>query len=280
MLGRFPASEFSAGASPSIHVTIPAHLLQAKNVLNVEWKGLDSLETTPVAWLLTNSEFDLPRDYQVNLPDLALLRSGLFPFSLRSDLSDIIVVVPDGSSNEVAAAVFELAGLLGRLVPTDRFAFSVKRLSELKKQTTIPSHLIALRTGDLPKGALATIQESVSPWNDQKYLLSITASSPASLRAAIKTAFSGATLKQLQGDTAYIYPDRVSSFRTRPVRLIQEYSYSTHLQAWLRTNWIALPVILTSVSGLLFVGLRLALAQYKNRNHSSADNLADCSGGL
>jgi cellulose synthase operon protein B len=268
-LGRFPASEFSAGASPSLHVTIPAHLLQRQNVLNIAWRGLDSSETAQVVWLLPSTEFDLPRDYQANLPDLALLQSGLFPFGLRSDLSDLIVVVPDGSSDEVTAAVFELAGALGRLVRSDRFAFSVQRLSELKKQSTTASHLIALRTGEQPKGALATIEESVSPWNDQKYLLSITANSPASLRAAIKMAFSGATLKQLQGDTAHIYPDRISSFRIRPVRLIHEYAYFMHLQAWLRTNWIALPVILTSVSGLLFVGLRLALAQYKNRVLSS-----------
>jgi hypothetical protein len=33
----------------------------------------------------------------------------------------------------------------------------------------------------------------------------------------------------------------------------------------MRENWVALPVILTTISCLLFVGLRLALAQYKNR---------------
>jgi hypothetical protein len=57
----------------------------------------------------------------------------------------------------------------------------------------------------------------------------------------------------------------VASFKTTSVRQSYEYSYSTHLQAWLRENWIALPLILTTISCLLFVGLRLALAQYKNR---------------
>jgi Bacterial cellulose synthase subunit len=227
----------------------------------------------PAAWLLPSTEFDLPRDYEANLPDLALLQSGLFPFGLRSDLSDIIVVVPDESSDEVAAAVFELAGVLGSLARSDRFGFTVKHLSELKRQATSASHLIALRTGALPKGAVAAIQENISPWNDQKYLLSVTASSQAALRGAIKTAFSPATLNQLRGDTAHIYTDRVSTSRTRPAQWTHEYSYSTHLQAWLRTNWIALPVILTSVSGLLFVGLRLALAHYKNRSHTREETV-------
>src|SRR6516225_5273381 len=117
----------------------------------------------------------------------------------------------------------------------------------------------------MPKGVLATVQESPSPSNTQKYLFNVMSNSPAALHAAIKIVFSEGTLKQLRGDTAYIYADRVASFKTTSVRQNYEYSYSTHLQAWLRENWIALPVILTTISCLLFVGLRLSLAQYKSR---------------
>jgi hypothetical protein len=135
----------------------------------------------------------------------------------------------------------------------------------LKKEALVDSNLIAFGIASLPKGVMATVQETSSPSNSQKYLFNVMSNSPTALHAAIKTVFSEGTLKQLRGDTAYIYSDRVASFKTTSVRQNYEYSYSTHLQAWLRENWIALPVILTTISCLLFVGLRLALAQYKNR---------------
>jgi hypothetical protein len=131
------------------------------------------------------------------------------------------------------------------------------------------SNVIALRIDELPKGLsgsrpVAVVQESVSPWNPEKYLLNITAGSPSALRAAVKNLFSESTLKQLHGDTAYLYEGRVASFRVHSSRAVHQRSYLTHVQAWLRENWIALPAILTTVSCLLFVGLRLILAQYKS----------------
>ncbi|HYR91468.1 MAG TPA: cellulose biosynthesis cyclic di-GMP-binding regulatory protein BcsB [Terriglobia bacterium] len=275
MLGRFEIVEFSAGSKTSIHFKIPTHLLRRQNVLNITWRGLDGAPgNDPAAWLLPSSAVDLPRDYRSDLPDLGLVQYGLFPFGLRSDLSDTILVIPDDSGDEAAAAVFELAGLLGRLVPSDRFAFGVKHMAELSQESRLSSHMIAFRIGELPKGmsskgAVAAIQESVSPWNSHRYMLSITSTSPPVLHTAIKTVFSQATLRQFHGDTAYIYSDRVSSFKTVPVQQIYEYSYFTHLQAWLRENWIGFPVILTTVSCLLFLGLRLALAQYKARRSAA-----------
>jgi hypothetical protein len=274
MLGQMDAAEFPPGSRMSIRLKIPAHLLRQQNVLKMTWRGLDgTADTESAAWLLPMSEFDLPRDYRSNLPDLRLLRFGLFPFGLRPDLSDAVIVLPpdsNDSSGEAAAALFEFAGLLGRLVPAHRFAFGVKYQEELNPEVRNSSHIIAFRIGELPKGtqsrrAVAAIQESVSPWNAERYLLSITSSSPAALRAAMKTVFSDATFKQLRDDTAYIYFDGVSTFKTASVQEIHQYSYFTHLQAWLRENWIALPVILTIVSCLLFAGLRLILVQYKSR---------------
>jgi len=191
MLGRFDAAQFSTGSRTSIHLKIPARLLRRQNVLNMTWRGLDSaLGKDPSAWLLPTSEFDLPRDYRSDLPDLGLLQYGLFPFGLRSDFPDTILVAPDDSGGEVAAAVFEFAALLGRLAPSGRFAFGVRHPAELSQEARVSSHMILFRIGALPRGAVAAIQESISPWNAQKYLLSITSSSPAALHNAIKTVFS------------------------------------------------------------------------------------------
>ena len=274
-LGSFQAIDFSSGSRTSIRVPVPARLLRPENVLDIRWRGLGSANgANATAWLLRSSEFDLPRDYESGLPDLGLLQHGFFPFAVQADLSDTTFVVPNEPNGELdgaaLAALFELASRLGRMVRSNRFSFAVMRQAELKRETKISSHIIALRIGALPeampqKDAVAAVQESISPWDARKYLLSITAVSPASLQTAIKTVFSDTNLKRFRGDTAYVYPDRVLTFRAQPVRREHEYAYFAHLQTWLRENWIALPVILTSASCLLFVGLRLVLAQYKSR---------------
>jgi hypothetical protein len=265
-LGQFNAAEISSGSRASVQVKIPTRLLQSQNVLDFRWQGLDSAtEADNSVWLLPSSEFDMPRDYESNLPDIALLQHGFFPFSIISDLSDTTILLPNDSGAETLAAVFELAAGLGRVVPSRRFNFSVKAPQD-SRGALASSNVIALRIDALPKARpIGVVQESVSPWNADKYLLSITAASSAALRTAVKSLFSEATLTQLHGDTAYLYVDRLTSFRTRPAHVIREHSYLIHLQAWLRENWIALPAILTTVSCLLFVGLRLMLAQYKNR---------------
>jgi hypothetical protein len=268
-LGRFKASEFSTGERMSVRLKIPGRLLGRQNNVKMSWRDLDeTVESAPIITLLPTSQFDLPRDYRSALPDLSLLQFGLFPFSLRADLSDVLIVLPEDPSGEATAAVFEFAGILGRLVPANRFAFSVKRPAALDKEARIATHVIAFQVDELPKGAqarraVATLQESVSPWNADGYFLNITSASIASMRAAIKTAFSESVLKQLQGDTAYVSADGPVSFKRGSPRQFYEYSYFTHLQVWLRENWIALPIILTAASGLLFVGLRLMLVQRK-----------------
>jgi hypothetical protein len=276
-LGRFQAAEFLAGSGMSIRLKIPGSVLRRHNVLKIRLTGWNEEgRSHPEAWLLPSSKFDLPRDYLSNLPDLGLLKEGLFPFGLRSDLSDTVVVVPD-SENDVAASLFEFAGQLGRLAYARRFSFQLTHPGGLSRQTRNSSHIIAFRVGDLPKEmssskALAAVHESVSPWNSEKYLLTITSNSTPALRRAFKAVFSERVLSELEGDTAHIYTDKVTAFRTTPVRQVRDYSYSPPLQAWLRENWFALPMILSAASGLLFVGLRLALAQYKRRKSGVADD--------
>jgi hypothetical protein len=265
-LGRFPAAEFFTGSRTSVRLKIPPGVLRQQNALDLTWRGLNSTQgTSPEVWLLPGTEFDLPHDYQSALPNLGLLQYALFPFGLQSDLSDTTIVLPDHAGDDLVAALFEFAGLLGRLVPSDRFGFAVKYSSELTAENQAGSHLIAFKIGVLSKGVVAALQESAAKSDSRKYQLSVLSNSPQALRSAIKTVFSEDILRQLRGDTVDIYSDRVSSFKTSPLHRNYEYSYSTHLQAWLRENWIALPVIITTASGLLFVGLRIALAQYKSR---------------
>ena len=264
------ASELAAQSDLNVDLRIPRTLLSQHNVLKISWQGTKRDSVEPGFWLLPSSEFDLPRDYMAKVPDLGLLRSGLFPLGLRSDLSDSVILLPDKGGEEAIPALLDLASRLGRLQPSDRLLFKVRRASELRADEKTSSNLISLEVGDLPRssearGASAMLQESISPWNSQKYVLKLLATSPSALRSAVRTVFADATLNQLRGDTAYVYPDKLAYFTVNPSRKIEEYSYLTHLQVWLRENWIALPVILAAASVLLFIALRLALIQYKNR---------------
>src|SRR5262249_45961083 len=153
-IGRLDASDFAAGSRMSVQLKIPGRLLRQENVLSMTWHGMaDGSGKDPAAWLLPTTEFDLPRDYRSKLPDLALLHVGLFPFGLRSDLSDAIIVLPGESGAEVTAALFEFAGLLGTLVPADRFGFSVKRSNELSGEERASAQMITFRIGELSKAS-------------------------------------------------------------------------------------------------------------------------------
>jgi cellulose synthase subunit len=266
----------------SVSVTIPPHALKPRNLLRISWIGpAHGASQGVVAWLLSTSELYLPRYHETELPDLGLLQFQLYPFSLKGDLSDVLVVPPSDAGEETFAAVVALSSAFARLAPAQPLAFRVKRLAELTESDRAESHLVVLNLEDrrdaltallpgwkprLPAEALRgrpLIREMVSPWNRERYLLVISAPSGRLLLQTVVDAFAEPNLRELRGDVASLAGGRVESFVTGPRRKIQEYSYQALVEAWLRTYWLALPLILITVSGLLFVGVRLALRHYR-----------------
>ncbi|MGH7429749.1 MAG: cellulose biosynthesis cyclic di-GMP-binding regulatory protein BcsB, partial [Candidatus Methylomirabilaceae bacterium] len=256
-----------------------------RNVLRIVWKG-PSYAGPPgaVAWLLSTSEFYLPRYYETELPELGLLQFQLYPFSLKGDLSDVLVVLPNDLNEESFSALLELSVGFARLAPAQHLAFRVRRLGDLTGADLSESHLVFLNLEGRrdPSTALLsnwkptprmeslkgrpTIREMASPWNPQRYALVISAQSGRQLHRAVSEGLSESNLPQLRGDVAYLAANRPESFVLGPRRKLAEYSYQIFVEAWLRAHWLALPIILITVSGLLFVGVRLALRHYgRNR---------------
>lgn len=276
------AREIFGRAIGSIPVTIPTRLLKPRNVLRIAWKSPPETveQSRVVAWLLPNSELYLPRYYESDLPDLGLLQSQLFPFGLRGDLSDVVVVVPDEQSDEILPALLELGVAFARLAPGPHLAFRVRRLAEMTRLELADSHLVILnvdgrrdrlaqllsdwrppaRTSSME--AQPIVRELVSPWNQHKYVLLI-AAAPGRLQHATGAVLSEAGLAQLGGDTTYVADARLESFSHAPRRRVVEYSYLIFIEAWLRAHWLALPIILITVSALLLVGVRLGLRRYR-----------------
>jgi hypothetical protein len=266
----------------SVSATIPAHVLKPRNLLRISWIGpAHGASQGVVAWLLSTSEVYLPRYHETELPDLGLLQFQLYPFSLKGDLSDVIVVPSGDAGEETFAAVVALSSAFARLAPAQPIAFRVRRLAELTEADRAESHLVFLNLEDrrdpltallpgwkprLPTESLRgrpVIREMASPWNRERYLLVVSAPSGRLLAQAVTDAFAEPNLRELRGDVASLAGGRVESFVAGPRRKIQDYSYQALVEAWLRTYWLALPLILITVSGLLFVGVRLALRHYR-----------------
>jgi len=262
----------------SLSLTIPPDILKPRSVLRLTWSGAAYGATQGVvAWLLSTSEFYLPRYYETELPELGLLQSQLYPFSLKGDLSDVIVVLTGDPNEEVFSALIALSAGLARFAPDHPLAFRVRRLGDLSQTERAESHLLFLNLEDRrdPLAALLpswkprapaesfksrpTIREMTSPWNRERHVLVIGAQSGRQLLQAVSDLFLETTLGQLRGDVAYLGTGRPESFVVGPRHRVFEYSYQTLIEAWLRTYWLALPLILITVSGLLFVGVRLAL---------------------
>ncbi len=281
-IARFAVGERFRSGAASLPVSIPARLLRGSNLLKISWRGPAPAAAADgtAGWVLGGSEFYLPRDYQAQLPDLSLLKSSFYPFSLRGDFSDVLLIVPARSDASTVAALLDVARAMARVAPSDPLAFRVKRGDDITQEDLSRNHLIVLDPGPpnrlpaelaqalrpLPARValgrnLRLVREVISPWNSQRYVLLLEAESPAGLSDLAETAFSAERMAGLSGDTAVLEPAGARCFALGPQQSLREVSYNLALQAWLRVHWTALPLVLITVSGGLFVALRLLLRQ-------------------
>jgi hypothetical protein len=272
LLRILPMEPKTRARSFTLSASIPASALRSENVLAVAWNGRSGAPG-PFVTLRGDSSLFLPREYLAELPDLGLLRSNFYPFSLWPDLAETIVGVPDGE--EAVPALCELAALLGRLLPSDRFLFRVAPAAQALDGGA--QNVIVLETGAAPSalplpdlqrlprgeslGRLPMVQEIEYPAGAGRYVLRLRAATPELLRVAARSLGEPAVLQGLSGDTAFLAAEGSLGFRVGPQRRIVEISYLTRLEAWLRAHWLALPLILASASALLWIGLRLVLGR-------------------
>lgn len=134
-LGSYSIADKLRGREGSVHIKIPAKLLVSDNVLSVLWQGpVQSVSQSTAGWISQDSEFYLPRNYAAELPAMGLLRQHLYPFSIKADFSDLLVVVPDRVNADTISALLAAAAGIGRVAPSEHVAFHVARSSELKER--------------------------------------------------------------------------------------------------------------------------------------------------
>ena len=281
LIGRFASQQVFRGPTASVTVEVPARLLASSNVLKVGWEGKTEKDAGPAVTLLPNSEFYLPRVYRTELPNLGLLQHNLYPFSLHSDLQDLAIVIPDPVSADTVALLVEIACVVGRLAPSEFLNFQVRRTVEASRSQIGACNIIALSpqiAGDsihslfgrwqpLPwidsLKKLPRVQQQVSPWNSSKWVLLFEANSVPALQEAVRLCFSDKMLKQLTGDSAVLLSTGPLPFTVVRRQIVEEKLYLMRLEAWMREHWVAMPIVLTLVSAVLFAGLRVALGNYR-----------------
>jgi hypothetical protein len=280
VLGRLPSVRLQ---KPVVAETIrvPTALVRAENALSIEVAGASLEARGTFATLSPSSELYVPRSYVARLPDLAVLRSSLFPLSMRADLSDLVVLVPDDLGEARVPVLSEVAAFLGRLAPSDRVAFQVRTPGTFRGDERSGSNVLVLDAGGrgslvtppaldwrlLPKGEVIRdwpmLQELGSPWSPDRFVLLLKASSANGLLRGIERLGDPSVLGALAGDTAFLGPEAPACYRVGVQRTIEEVAYPTLVEAWLQSHWLVLPLFVAAVSAVLFLALRRTLGHYK-----------------
>jgi hypothetical protein len=278
-LASTPVTALKQGAF-SFSVKLPPSLLRPENELTLAWRGGPESARGPLAALGPETAFYLPRAFAATLPDLALLQSGLYPLSLRADLSELILVAPDGPREALVPPLCELGALLGRLAPADRLAFRVRQRETLSAAERESAHLLVLEAGGpalvpaplldwqrLPSGSelrkLPMLQELVSPWNPRRFVLRLASKDVDGLARGLRRLGDAGVIAHLMGDTAFLGSEAPVCYMVGTQREFEEISYATWVDAWLQSHWLALPLIVAAVSGGVYLALRAALRQYR-----------------
>jgi hypothetical protein len=261
------ADSVSKDAFLALTANVPGHILKSENRLKISLRAQrPTAESLPPAVLLPNSQFTFPCDYGAELPDLALLRFHLYPFSRTPDLSDLVIAVPAALDRPIFEAVVQLAADLGRLAPGEQLAFRLEQAGASQKSNLNESQVINLSLFRKLGQAWPALREVASKQDKRKFALNIEANSTADLKPAIEQFFGEPVLNQLSGDTAFLTTQGLTCLTTGSKTNVYEALLLLHMQTWLRTDWLALPLILITVSGVLFIAWRLMLDRHKSRN--------------
>lgn len=252
-----------------------------------------------------DTHFNLNRQQVAQLPDLKLLQSG-YPFAAPQDLSRTTIVLGDRPSTEVLALMLEVSERLGRLSRAEAVQLSVYPISQLPETVQAEQHLIGIglredfpfpeafdaaafslqqqfarRWGDsrvqtLPD-AEGLAQQQISPWNENRVLLSLTGQTEAGL-AQVRNLFDSDSLFfQIEGDTVLISANDPTSpydanaynlefLQRSPQRAVYEVSRVSRALRLLKGNWLIL------VPGLVVLSLGIyGIAQSYLRRLTPSD---------
>lgn len=287
------------GGTDSVTVDIPPELVTPTSTLAVQFYTFPDVAINCGAmpdqpmWgtVHSNSSLELNRANVVNLPDLKRLQTG-FPLTAPQDLSQASFVLPATPSDGDILILLQVSGRLGRLSQAQSVklgAYLADGLPNEARQHNVVA--IGLRDGfPLPEAIQSgsglvlgnqfgrqlnqtqmqtfadeagVIQAQVSPWNNERLLLGLTAQQPAGLTEVQQVFGQDALFSRLAGDTVIVQrttPNpsiynqadyQVTTLSQRPTHTVDRRGPISRSTAFLQANWVLLP------GGILLLALLL-----------------------
>ncbi|MEO0541565.1 MAG: cellulose biosynthesis cyclic di-GMP-binding regulatory protein BcsB [Cyanobacteria bacterium P01_A01_bin.105] len=289
------------GMRETLQVDLPTELITPTSQMEVRFRlkpreaGACQRVTDDQLWgtLHGDTGFSLKRDRVISLPDLSLMRVG-YPLAAPQDLSTTALVLPDNPSPSELTLMLAMGERLGRLSRADSIQLEVYQGDELPQSVKDGMNLVVIGLQDqfpLPdllqqqgmslsdalsrqwkqsKTAIRTafddhqglLSEMISPWNNQRVVLTLTAHRSEGLAALTQLLVEDDLFYQLEADTVLVGESTlVTSAQPEPDDLYQltfldqqgdqqlaQVNPVKQVGYWLRQQWVALPV------GILLVG--------------------------
>ena len=248
------------------------------------------------------TNFNLKRESSATLPDLGLLQYG-FPFASPQDLSKTKIVVPENPSVTNVLTLLEFSERLGRLSEASSVELDVHTPKTLSNQQQIKNnnHIVAIGTQknfplpeileksqglnlqtsfqrlfgskeekeqakiQAPIDCQGMIKEIISPWNDKRVVLALTAQTEFGLDRVRQVLSRDPWFFQLKQDTVLISSDQknplpddenafeLDFFNNAPkTRRVEKSNPLSQMSRFLQENWWFLPLGIIGIALLIY----------------------------
>lgn len=248
-----------------------------------------------------DSNFSLPKDYWLEVPNLAAVSRWAFPFSVRADFSESAIILPSPKNRDAQAGMLRLFALLATGIKDQNPRVDVYYQDQVPEEVLRTRHLIVVAPDDngsvgttLRSRALTlsagervelkageqerlrgivrdgglTIEEISSPWNDQRVVLVLQQSKATQLSSLPAKALAPDAFDRLRvrGTVAVISePDNVNTIDLGPTSLLGHIPFWRRLRYLFSIYWELFLVLAALGVFLLFTAMRRLLARRKRR---------------
>ncbi len=304
-----PLDKPEGSDSEWLSIEIPFDLYGAFNRLEVNFhmvpKRFKACE--PVSdWHLwgtvfPDSHFSLPKDYWLEVPNLAAVSRWGFPFSIRADFSESAVILPDPHNRDAQAGLLRLFALMTTGIKDQNTRTEVFYQDQVPEEILRSRHLIVIvpqedgsvgtslrgRSLTLAGGARLQlkageqerlrgvvhdggliIEELTSPWNTQRVVLILQQSKEKQLASLPAKALAPDAFDKLRvrGTVAVVSePDNVNTIDLGSTSLLGYIPFWRRLRYLFSIYWQLFLVLAAFGVFLLFTAMRRLLARRRRR---------------
>ncbi len=248
--------------------------------------------------IFPDSNFVLPRDYWTEFGDMSAVARWGYPFTLRNDLSDTVIVLPDPQASNAMRSMVRLVNFFMKPHPRQTIRLNVHYAPELNETILRDNHLIFVSPtasdagrsllGEsaarfLPDGHVgvstdrhagltslafengAILESFVSPWNEQRGVM-LAHESAEGVLGQLYSEDASAVLGQMRGAVVVVNPGgRVNSIDSASTEVLGHIPMARRARYVLAAYWQVFLGVGFLAIGLLYMAVRVILDRYRRR---------------